>query len=102
MGIPKYKIGHVKQRNKINLSRCSLDHSLNQGSGITFQSELPESHRKLYESVSELLSGKTITPVSLSSLETGEKNFRFLFLFSIGLFGLSSMTARRDLYQVDK
>ena len=32
-------------------------------------------------------------PVSLSSLETGEKNFKFLFLFSIGLFGLSSMTA---------
>ena len=31
-------------------------------------------------------------PVSLSSLETGEKNFKFLFLFSIGLFGLSSMT----------
>ena len=32
-------------------------------------------------------------PVSLSSLETGEKNFWFLFLFSIGPFGLSSMTA---------
>ena len=30
--------------------------------------------------------------VSLSSLETGEKNFKFLFLLSIGLFGLSSMT----------
>ena len=29
--------------------------------------------------------------VSLSSLETGENNFKFLFLFSIGLFGLSSI-----------
>ena len=31
--------------------------------------------------------------VSLSLLEIGEKNIKFLFLFSIGLFGLSSMTA---------
>ena len=30
--------------------------------------------------------------VSLSFLENGEKNFKFLFLLSIGLFGLSSMT----------
>ena len=30
--------------------------------------------------------------VSLSLLEIGEKNIKFLFLFSIGLFGLSSMT----------
>ena len=28
---------------------------------------------------------------SLSLLQIGEKNFKFLFLFSIGLFGLSSM-----------
>ena len=32
-------------------------------------------------------------PVSLSPLETGDKNFNFLFLLSIGPFGLSSMTA---------
>ena len=30
---------------------------------------------------------------SLSLLQIGENNFKFLFLFSIGLFGLSSMTA---------
>ena len=34
-------------------------------------------------------------PVSLSYLKTGEKNFKFLFLFSIGLFGLSSMTGAK-------
>ena len=35
--------------------------------------------------------------VSLSLLEIGEKNIKFLFLFSIGLFGLSSMTAPKSL-----
>ena len=33
---------------------------------------------------------------SLSLLQIGENNFKFLFLFSIGLFGLSSMTALLD------
>ena len=33
-------------------------------------------------------------PVSLFSLETGEKNFKFLFLVSIEIFGLSSMTGK--------
>ena len=35
-----------------------------------------------------------IISISLSLLKIGEKNIKFLFLFSIGLFGLSSMTAR--------
>ena len=40
--------------------------------------------------------------ISLSPLEIGENNFKFLFLFSIGLFGLSSHTVsncRQQTYQ---
>ena len=41
-------------------------------------------------SFSSWMWGKEIQS-SLSLLQIGEKNFKFLFLFSIGLFGLSSM-----------